>query len=694
MLRKMDIAKALTGECAGELIKADKTGLNHRICREWKFYCPECYQFVHWRKSENKGRNCFAHYDVEDKNCKKRVKLSSNNVAVNINSNDSQWQDLKGIQNEFENIIFNYIADSSKIRKDIYKPHLDGSIVQNCIEYYLIIVNDDNILKKRIEVNYTNDNKFYNENSYKIPKAVCKLLSIDMNRAILNKLIRYAIDINNSTNNSRYSNKFIETTVDSVIEIIADIDWTIDKTKSKILEVKNIASNPEFVSQSGLVQGATVYHIPLPIKQKDSIVEIKYNLRVEHQRMKINELLDTRELNFLAIRQSTQEIPVYSVKIDGQVKPLLFQLAMVEERVVLTLKNSKLPAKIDATKFQDKILDIAYSLGLNSFSNIARKQLPFHYAVMHSLLLSQEFLEIPNKTSLEHDKLLTTFEPLPPELVNIYYVFAYRAVEIIQRYRNLRDAANTTKNKLQEYAQARQLDLNSYLDIVHEKMAVISQIEERFELKDALEKNVRNLSASEQQELSRKSNIFINVPLFAKQQITSSSIVAVLRPATDLNNLAYIEWTDTRTKNEFQQFAVLKVEKVFKGERIVKCTANKTNLEAADNHTCCDGKRALYYLTTLLENWGLVVNDSGENRFTALAELAIAKNLVNSCEDRELKEYLIKKINLEEKSNFVPIWESSEIQVYLNLFFKLRKIEDKHYICLIKDNRFEQELID
>ena len=313
---------------------------------------------------------------------------------------------------------------------------------------------------------------------------------------------------------------------------------------------------------------------------------------------------------------------------------------------------------------------------------------------MHSLLLSQEFLEIPNKTSLEHDKLLTTFEPLPPELVNIYYVFAYRAVEIIQRYRNLRDAANTTKNKLQEYAQARQLDLNSYLDIVHEKMAVISQIEERFELKDALEKNVRNLSASEQQELSRKSNIFINVPLFAKQQITSSSIVAVLRPATDLNNLAYIEWTDTRTKNEFQQFAVLKVEKVFKGERIVRCTANTANLETADNHTCHDRNKALYYLSTLLENWGLVVNDSGENRFTALAELARAKNLVNSCEDRELKEYLIKKINLEEKSNFVPIWESSEIQVYLNLFFELKKIEDKNYICLIKDNRFERELID
>jgi len=312
---------------------------------------------------------------------------------------------------------------------------------------------------------------------------------------------------------------------------------------------------------------------------------------------------------------------------------------------------------------------------------------------MHSLLLSQEFLEIPNKTSLEHDKLLTTFEPLPPELVNIYYVFAYRAVEIIQRYRNLRDAANTTKNKLQEYAQARQLDLNSYLDIVHEKMAVISQIEERFELKYALEKNVRNLSASEQQELSRKSNIFINVPLFAKQQITSSSIVAVLRPATDLNNLAYIEWTDTRTKNEFQQFAVLKVEKVFKGERIVRCTANTANLETADNHTCYDGNKALYYLSTLLENWGLVVNDSGENRFTALAELARAKNLVNSC-NRELKEYLIKKFNLEQKSSFVPIWESSEIQVYLNLFFELKKIEDKNYICLIKDNRFERELID
>jgi competence CoiA-like predicted nuclease len=94
MLRKMDKAKALTGECAGEEIKANE--IDHKDCKAWKLYCPKCYQFVHLRKS-NKINSSFAHYDVEDKSCKYRVESSSNNAATNINTNENQGQDLEGI---------------------------------------------------------------------------------------------------------------------------------------------------------------------------------------------------------------------------------------------------------------------------------------------------------------------------------------------------------------------------------------------------------------------------------------------------------------------------------------------------------------------------------------------------------------------------------------------------------------------
>ncbi|AFZ17627.1 hypothetical protein [Allocoleopsis franciscana] len=910
----MDKAKALAGQYASKKIDANQPELTHKLCRKWKLYCPECYQFVHWRKSKS---SYFAHYDVEDKSCDLRVKSSSNNAAVNINTNENQGQDLEGIQNEFEKIIFSSINSSyEEITSTISNIHCLKYISNEIKKKFIKFDANKNIKEEWEELEDWIRNNSSNNPAHCI--AVLNILSIDMNRHILEKLIQYAINhviesfelIPSRAKESIIkaqiqSNKeeFFNKTIEKTLQIIIDIDWgsgkqfktnfkkkeyqpyvsnfnrgdgssslfinerysiiscensiysVIDKTqkkselfklelnyekgincellrrtspsqdffsqliwkiinssnvqwfmlavgilasqkiqgdiltvnfidppsplplsnekwidsanqvirligeeiekipvnskpthlgdlqamldvaeqklrnlginyefsrddrfflilenkynsvaqhqlgasaindrnlndllldiplyirqqigsiivilkaspvqnrlvdiawcdksvldnernelrfqaigsliiqnikgksvlfcklvpkftslakkhelgngltafgcillalnkwglennqpvscsrtkylkikelkdaekiftntdnkqlkeylakkynlgnknkftpikiwneqiasyfnldfvpliidgnhffevkdnreikqisnfKDKSPEDKNIASNPESVSypQAGVGKLAIIYDILLPVKQKvkqkKSIIEVKHHLQVERQKIKINELLDARDISVLSVNEPTKEISIYSVKLAGYVKPLLFQLAMVEQRVVLTLRNSKLPAKVDATKFQNKILDINNSLGLNSFSNVASNMLPIHYAVIHSLMLSQEFLEIRNKTSLEHDKLLTTFQPLPTELVNIYSIFAYRAVEIIRRYRNLRDAANKTKIGLQQYAQARQLDLNSYLDIVHEKMAALSQIPKKFELKDAFE---------------------------------------------------------------------------------------------------------------------------------------------------------------------------------------------------------------
>lgn len=97
----MDKAKALTGKYAGQPIAANKQGLTHELCREWKLYCPECYQFVHLRKSD-KISSYFAHYDVEDKECTDRTKYSSSNTISSI-ENCAKGQDLEVIQLEFEN---------------------------------------------------------------------------------------------------------------------------------------------------------------------------------------------------------------------------------------------------------------------------------------------------------------------------------------------------------------------------------------------------------------------------------------------------------------------------------------------------------------------------------------------------------------------------------------------------------------
>lgn len=251
-------AKAVTGEYAGEPIEADKTGLTPRICRKWKFYCPECYQFVHWRKSENK-ENCFAHYDVEDKNCKYRVTSSSNNAAVNINSNDSQEQDLEGIQKDFE-AIFSSI--------DIYYDKITRII--NNIPYLKYIANEikNKFIKldanKNIKQEWKELEEWIQNNSSNNPEhciAVLNILSIDMNRHILEKLIHYAIyyvvlesfelipsltranEIKARIELNKNKEDFLNKSIEKILQITIDIDWRSGQKIRTNLEYQPYVSN-------------------------------------------------------------------------------------------------------------------------------------------------------------------------------------------------------------------------------------------------------------------------------------------------------------------------------------------------------------------------------------------------------------------------------------------------------------------
>ncbi|HAJ58280.1 MAG TPA: hypothetical protein DCP31_02570 [Cyanobacteria bacterium UBA8543] len=119
----MQVAKALTGKYAGQPIAANKQELTHELCREWKLYCPECYQFVHLRSSY-KIKSYFAHYDVEDKSCKYR-QTSSNESAKYSREASAKGQDLESIQQEFESIFSRncegFDNEINEIKKNIKK---------------------------------------------------------------------------------------------------------------------------------------------------------------------------------------------------------------------------------------------------------------------------------------------------------------------------------------------------------------------------------------------------------------------------------------------------------------------------------------------------------------------------------------------------------------------------------------------
>jgi hypothetical protein len=252
---------AVTGRYAGQQIGVDQPDLTHKRCREWTLCCPECYQFVHLRKSD-KIESYFAHYDVEDKNCKYRVESSSNNAEGNRNNHENQGQDLEGIQKDFEAIFSSIDSFYEKIIRTIndvpYLKYISNEIKNKFIK----IDSNKNIKEEWKELQDWIQNNCSNNPKHCI--AVLNILSIDMNRHILEKLIHYAIyyvvlesyelipslatenaikaRIELELNKEDFFNKSIE----KILQIIIDIDWRTGKqirTNLKKKEYQPYVSN-------------------------------------------------------------------------------------------------------------------------------------------------------------------------------------------------------------------------------------------------------------------------------------------------------------------------------------------------------------------------------------------------------------------------------------------------------------------
>ena len=243
---------ALTGQYAGEPIEADKPGLTHKHCRDWKLYCPECYQFVHLRKSD-KIKSYFAHYDVEDKRCTYRVEPSTNYAEVDRNNTASKKQDLKGIQEDLKAVFSNIDSCFEGKVKKINDIQYLRNISRDIISIYF----SDHSEKNNFKEEWKELEDWIRNNSSNHPDhciAVLNILSIDMNRHILEKLIQYAIyhvtfesfelvysrAKESSIKAQIQSNKedFFNKTIEKILQIIIDIDWKTKQFKTNSKEKK------------------------------------------------------------------------------------------------------------------------------------------------------------------------------------------------------------------------------------------------------------------------------------------------------------------------------------------------------------------------------------------------------------------------------------------------------------------------
>jgi hypothetical protein len=252
-----------------------------------------------------------------------------------------------------------------------------------------------------------------------------------------------------------------------------------------IKEVKNIASNPESVSypQAGPVKKAFIQDIKLPIKKKDVIKLATFRAEVIPERIAINKFLDSREIANLGINEVNEEITVYRVMAGGYIGKELYSYSMVGMRVLINRKGVKLPPKVDLKAFQNEVKNVEYTVDLNSFESCARNELGADFGVVNALLLSEEFDAILKETQVQYDTN-NIFSPLPEHLLYVYGIFTYRAVELIQRYWKLHESANATHKAMRRKFTG--VDVDSYLEIVHEKLAKLATLDDDFELKDAI----------------------------------------------------------------------------------------------------------------------------------------------------------------------------------------------------------------
>lgn len=175
----MKKAMALQGIFSGEWIYAN--GVDYDDCINWKMYCPECLQWVHLRKSDIIS-NYFAHYDDPDKNCSERVK--DNNDSSTSKGSFSKEQDLEVRLSKFKRLFAQIDSDFDDKVSSIVRDSSLRNITQQCIN--AILQQKDDLLNR---IKLTVEDKEEQDFSCRI----LKILSIQMNKFVLEKVVQYLI---------------------------------------------------------------------------------------------------------------------------------------------------------------------------------------------------------------------------------------------------------------------------------------------------------------------------------------------------------------------------------------------------------------------------------------------------------------------------------------------------------------------
>lgn len=314
MARKEDLKPiALTGKWVGQEVDANEEGLTHEICRKWNLCCPECYQFVHLRQSD-KIKSYFAHYDVEDKSCEYREASSSSSAEDHTATSDSKGQDLEKIQEQFENI-FSEFYEKIQISYYLNLENIaisDLEDITNKCQKYIKCIEDLIFIKL---INKQGKLEETRQNNPKIYLAVLKVLSIDMNKHLLRKLIKclICIDYSSITESIKFtkdatasineilindSNRFIESSVHNIIEIISNIDW---KTRENILVNERFGYYIPFYSK-------ITEKYKFDESSNSNIKKSKFNFPESEELLEINSLASLKKQNIFPFNLTTESI--------------------------------------------------------------------------------------------------------------------------------------------------------------------------------------------------------------------------------------------------------------------------------------------------------------------------------------------------------------------------------------------------
>lgn len=611
---------ALTGKYAGKETKANE--IDHKDCKAWKLYCPKCYQFVHLRKSD-KIKSYFAHYDVEDKNCKYRVESSSNNAAANINTNENQGQDLEGIQKDFEAIFSSIDSSYEKITNTInnipYLKYISNEIKNKFIKFDA----NQNIKEEWEELEDWIRNNSSNNHDHCI--AVLNILSIDMNRYILEKLIQYAInyvvlesfELSSSLatastikakiqpNKEDFSNK----TIEKILQLIIDIDWREGKQFKTNSNYKNRKYKP-YVSNFNRGDGSS----SLSINESYSIISCENSIySVIDKRQNKSELFKL-ELNyekginceFLRLTSPSQDFFSQLIwKIINSSNVHWFMLA------VGILASQKIEVDILTVNFIDppSPLPLSDEKWIDSTNQVIR-------------LIEEEIEKIPGNSN-------------PTNLGSLQAMLAVAEQELQELGINSKFLIDKLKkNKLEDKCNS----------VAQDK------------LRASTKKNNRNQVH------------FPEIPLFARKE--RKDIIVTIKPSPIKEDiLAYIEWCDlsiiTSGKSAiWHPYGSLKRKKVKDVAVLYFHVPDKVPnkyYNYAANYKLQDGKHtAIHYVAMALTQWGLRDNDY----------------VVNPIKPQYQDQQITPR----------PLYHK-ELCKYLELHLAPKEIDGHVYIRLVKDNR-------